>query len=187
MVLVVLTSGCVEDNGNINQLLNYFFSYKNYNIEDTSYTNLSVNTPTKTFSAYGVSFKYPSNWIVNSDNQTGHNIISVFKGVSFGGAQFQVEEIPNDGMTEESIIKGMQNSIIPGWIKKSSYWISIDNKTAYEDVYFINDTNFRDSRMVHIYLVKNDITYLISLQAPDKDFDKEKPYFAIILNSLKIK
>ena len=186
MVLVVLTSGCVEDDGNINQLLNYFFSYKNYNIEDTSYTNLSVNTPTKTFSAYGVSFKYPSNWIVNSDNQTGHNIISVFKGVSFGGAQFQVEEIPNDGMTEESIIKGMQNSIIPGWIKKSSYWIRIDNKTAYEDIFLVNDSHFSKlMRIAQITLVKNDKTYLILLQAPDEEFDKEKPYFALILNSLK--
>ena len=186
MVVVVLTSGCVEIDGDLNQLIDYYFSGEKYAAEDTSYKNLSIKTPAKTFSAYGVSFKYPNNWFVDSNNQTGANIISVFKGVSFGGAQFSLEEIPNEGMTEESVIKGMQNSIIPGWTKKSSYWMSIDNKTAYEDVYFVNDTNFRESRMVHIYLVKNNTTYLITLQAPDKEFDKEKPYFAMILNSLKI-
>jgi hypothetical protein len=40
-------------------------------------------------------------------------------------------------------------------------------------------------RISQISLVKNDKTYLMLLQAPDEEFDKEKPYFAIILNSLK--
>lgn len=186
LFFVISTSGCVEIDGDLNQLINYFSSGKNYTVEDTSYKNLNIETPVKTFSGYGVSFKYPSSWFVNSDNQTGPNIISVFKGVSLGGAQFSLEQIPNEGMTEESTIRGFQNSIIPGWTKKSSYWISIDSEKAYEDVYFVNDSNFRESRIVHIYLVKNNTTYFISLQAPDKDFDNEKPYFAMILNSLKI-
>lgn len=186
IVAVVLTSGCVEIDGDINQLLDYFLGNDNYKVEDTSYKNLSVNTPTETFSAYGVSFNHPSNWIVNSDNQTGGNMIFASKDISLNGVQFQIQLIPNNGMPEEKVNRQFEMTLTPGWEKKSSYLMIINNETAYEDVYFVNDTNFHNLRMTTIHLVKNDTTYLITLQAPDKDFDKEKPYFAMILNSLKI-
>ncbi len=50
----------------------------------------------------------------------------------------------------------------------------------------MNDSHFSEiMRIAQITLVKNDKTYLILLQAPDEEFDNEKPSFAIILNSLK--
>ena len=64
--------------------------------------------------------------------------------------------------------------------------MTIANKTAYEDIFLVNDSHFSKlMRIAQITLVKNDKTYLILLQAPDEEFDKEKPYFAIILNRLK--
>jgi len=64
--------------------------------------------------------------------------------------------------------------------------MTIDNKTAYEDIFLVNDSHFsKIMRISQISLVKNDKPYLMLLQAPDEEFDKEKPYFAIILNSLK--
>jgi len=191
MVAVLLTSGCISVDGVLNQV-NNMVSDKSYAINDTSYINLSANTPLKTYSAHGVSFKYPSSWWVQFENETGSNIIIAFKEVSFNNVQFQIQTIPNNGMSEEGAIKQIQegnlvqSSVSPGWAKKSSYSITIDNKTAYEDVFLVNDSHFsKIMRIVQISLVKNDKTYLMLLQAPDEEFDSEKSYFAIILNSLK--
>jgi hypothetical protein len=63
----------------------------------------------------------------------------------------------------------------------------VNGKNAYEDIFTVN--NSRSSklmRMAQIYFVQKDKTYLMLLQAPDTDFNKEKPYFGVILNSIKV-
>jgi len=190
MVAVVLTSGCTSVEG-VLDIINSKIGNKQLN-NDTSYVNISANTPTKTYSAYGVSFKYPSSWSAESENESGSNMIFAFKEISFNNVQFQIQILPNNGMSEEEAIRQIQDgnlihsTIYPSWEKKSSYTMTIDNKTAYEDIFLVNDSHFsKIMRIAQITLVKNDNTYLILLQAPDEEFDKEKPYFAIILNSLK--
>ncbi len=191
MVAVVLTSGCTAVEG-VLDIINSKMGNKQLT-NDTSYVNISANTPTKTYSAYGVSFKYPSSWSAESENESGSNMIFAFKEISFNNVQFQIQILPNNGMSEEEAIRQIQDgnlvqsAISPSWEKKSSYTMTIDNKTAYEDIFRVNESHFsKIMRISQITLVKNDKTYLILLQAPDEEFDKEKPYFAIILNSLKL-
>lgn len=179
LAFVVLTSGCTS--------LNIFKNASDdYSANDTSY-NITQDISTKTFSAYGVSFKYPSSWNVIADNTSGINMIFASKDISFNNVQLQVQLIPNNGMSEQDVIKQFHESVTPGWSKNASYMIKIDNKTAYEDIYLVNDTHFSKlMRISNIYLIKNDKTYLITLQAPDNEFNKEKPNFSVILNSLKV-
>ena len=190
MVAVVLTSGCTSLDGVLDKINSKIGNKQLTN--DPSYANINANTPTKTYSAYGISFKYPSSWSAESENESGSNMIFAFKEISFNNVQFQIQILPNNGMSEEEVIRQIQdghlvqNAISPNWEKKSSYTITIDNKTAYEDIFLVNDSHFsKIMRISQITLVKNDKTYLMLLQAPDEEFDNEKPYFAIILNSLK--
>ncbi|MGF7118269.1 PsbP-related protein [Methanobacterium oryzae] len=178
LTFVVLTSGCTS--------LNIFKNASNdFSANDTSY-NITPDISIKKFSAYGVSFKYPSSWDVIADNTSGSNTIFASKDVSFNNVQLQVQLIPNNGMSEQDVIKQFHESVTPGWSKNASYMIKIDNKTAYEDIYLVNDTHFSKlMRFANIYLIKNDKTYLITLQAPNNEFDKEKANFAVILNSFK--
>jgi len=190
MVAVVLTSGCTSLDG-VLDMINSKMGNKQLT-NDTSYVNICANTPTKTYSAYGISFKYPNSWSAESENESGSNMIFVLKEISFNNVQFQIQIVPNNGMSEEEAIRQIQDgnlfqsTISPSWEKKSSYTMTIDNKTAYEDIFLVNDSHFsKIMRIAQITLVKNDKTYLMLLQAPDEEFDNEKPYFAIILNSLK--
>lgn len=180
LAFVILTSGCIS-------LSNFIAPNKDYSVNDTSY-NTVANVSTKTFSAHGVSFKYPSNWQVDTGkNPDGSNMISAYEAVAFKATAFNIQIMNNTDISEQAVIEGMQKSIIPGGNKTASYTITIDNKTAYEDVYILNNSNFNKlMRFTMIYFVKNDKSYLITLQASDKEFDKEKTKFAVILNSLKV-
>lgn len=190
MVAAVLTSGCTSLDG-VLDMVNSKMGNKQLT-NDTSYANINANTPTKTYSAYGISFKYPSSWSAESENESGSNMIFALKEISFNNVQFQIQILPNNGMSEKEAIRqiqdgnSVQSTISPSWEKKSSYTMTIDNKTAYEDIFLVNNSHFsKIMRIAQITLVKNDKTYLILLQAPDEEFDNEKPSFAIILNSLK--
>lgn len=59
----------------------------------------------------------------------------------------------------------------------------INGENAFKDVILFNDTN---ERFEYIYFVKNGKTYVINFSALDKDFDKEKTNFDVILKSFKI-
>lgn len=166
LAFVILTSGCIS----IDNLLGNF-----------------MNSPTKTLSAYGVSLEYPSSWYAVADNTTGNNMIIITKENGFNNVQFNLQIMPNNGMPEQGAISQFQESYTPGWTKVASNKLTIDNKTAYEDIYTVNDTHFSKlMRMSQIILVKNDKTYLMLLQAPDDEFDKERANFNIILNSFKV-
>lgn len=91
-------------------------------------------------------------------------------------------------MSEQAVVDQFQNSHTQGWEKISNDTLTIDGKTAYEDVYTVNDTqHFGELMRIHqIVFVKNDTTYVILLQAPDKNYDQEKSNFDIIINSLKV-
>ena len=138
----------------------------------TSINDFIKSSGNGSFSEYNVSFNYPNGWFAFADNQTGSKSISVSKDSSFNGVQFNLQIMNNNGLSERGIINQMENSKTPGWNKISNGTLTIDGKKAYKDVF--------------IYFVKNGKTYLILLQAIDKDFDKERLNFDIILNSLKI-
>lgn len=183
LTFVVLTSGCTS-------ITNLITPSNNYSVNDTSY-NITSNTSTTTLSyiddKFGISFKYPRSWYVFDDYQSGSNMIYASKNIN-DDVEVQIQIIPTINKPEQDAIKELQESSGPGWSKKETYTIQIDNNTAYEDVFIVNDTNYSKlMRFVNIYFVKNETMYLIMLQAPDKDFDKEKPNFSIIINSFNVK
>lgn len=152
-----------------------------YSVADTSYINSNIST--KTFSANGINFNYPINWYVHPEG----SLIIASKDYGDGHTQFQAQTINNNGTSVENIIKKYQENITPGWTKIANYKITIDNKTAYEDVYTSKENPYNTfMKFTRIILIKNDKTYLMFLQAPDKDFDAEKANFAVILNSFKV-
>ncbi|GAB6056365.1 PsbP-related protein [Methanobacterium movens] len=169
--LIVLTSGCVS----MEDLTSGYLSGDN------------LSNSTRKITAYGVSFEYPSGWFANADNTTGDNTITASKDFGFNNVQFQVTVWNNDGMPEDSAVNLLRENDSPGWKKISSNELTIDNKTAYEDVYLVNDSHFSKlMRISSIILVKNDKSYMMFLQAPDDEFDSERANFDIILNSFQV-
>ena len=167
LVFIVSTSGCTT----ISQVVNSF----------------SNSTGNGTFSAYGVSFNYPNGWLAFADNQTGSKTIDVSKDNSFNGVQLTMQIMDNNGLSEKGVINMMENSQTKGWKKISNSTTTIDGQKAYMDVFiYKSGDSAQNMRFEQVYFVKNDTTYLMLLQAPDKDFDKEKSNFDIILNSMKI-
>ncbi len=167
LVFIVSTSGCTS----INQVVNSF----------------SNNTGNGNFSAYGVNFNYPSGWFAFANNQTGSKVIDVTKDSSFNGVQFTMQIMDNNGLTEKGVINMMESSQTKGWKKISNSTTTIDGQRAYVNVFiYKNEDSTKNMRFEQIYFVKNDTTYLMLLQALDKDFDKEKSNFDIILNSMKV-
>ncbi|MBU4534579.1 MAG: hypothetical protein KKF16_01840 [Euryarchaeota archaeon] len=169
--LVVLTSGCIS----MEDLTSGYLSGDN------------LTNSTGQITAYGVSFEYPWGWFANADNTTGDNVITASKEFGFNNVQFQVQIWNNNGMPEDRAVNQLREMNSPGWEKISSNELVIDNKTAYEDVYLVNDTHFSKlMKISHIILVKNDKTYMMLLQAPDNEFNSERVNFDIILNSFRV-
>lgn len=167
LAFVILTSGCIF----IDNTLDSF-----------------TNSPTKTIKAYGVSLEYPSSWYAYASNKTG-KMIFVDKENGFNIVQFTLQIMSNNGMPEQQAVNDIQegDAYYPGWDKIGSNTLTIDNKTAYEDIFIVNDTHYSKlMKISRIILVKNDKTYLIHLQAPETEFDKEKVNFNVILNSFKV-
>lgn len=150
----------------------------NYSITDVSYKS-NMNIPVQSFSGSGISFNYPSGWFIYSQG----NMVIITKDLDNKEVKSQIEIKPNNGMSEEDAIKQSQGSFMSGK-PDASYKLTIDNKTAYEDIYTYEDDKLM--KFAQIILVKNDKTYLMYLQAADEDFDKEKSNFAVILNSFKV-
>lgn len=165
IIAVLGTSGCILNNNAIN------------------------DNSTKNYTGYNVSFNFPGNWMVVSDNTTGIRTIMVHKNSNstFNPVQLTIQLMVNSGMSEEGAINSFQNQQTPGWTKLSNDTLTIDGKTAYRSIYSVNDTHFGELMRIHqIVFVKNDTTYVMLLQAPDKDFDNEKPIFDMIINSFKV-
>jgi hypothetical protein len=73
-----------------------------------------------------------------------------------------------------------------GGVKISNDTLIIDGITAYEDIYLVNNGQLNDVTFNQIYFVKNDTTYLITLQAPQSNYNNVKPVFNMFLNSFNI-
>lgn len=101
---------------------------------------------------------------------------------------FEVQIIPQNGLTEQAAIKQNLNTIVPSeWKKISNSTLTIDNKTAYEKTYTTNDTNIGQiMRYSDIFFVKNGNIYSITLQAQDNTFDSVKSKFDTIINTFKV-
>ncbi|GEM_PF-1471823 len=94
----------------------------------------------------------------------------------------------NNNLSEKQIMDIMRNSTDSLGTKVSSDTITIDGKTAYRDTFVLNNLwpLVIDHRIEQIVFVKNGKAYLMFFEVPNKDYDKEKSNFDMIINSFKI-
>lgn len=164
-----IQSNTTEDEGILNS----------YSVMDTSY-NINQNISTQSFSDSRFSFNYPDGWIVDQQE----NMVIVSKYSDNNDIEMQLEIKSTYGMSEATTIKKYKGNYIFG-SSDASYKLKIDNKTAYADT-IVYDDGQKSIKSVQIIFVKNNSAYLMYLQAPADEFDKEKGNFAVILNSFKV-
>lgn len=144
---------------------------------------------TSTYSVNGISFNYPSSWIISYDERNTSNIISASKPeFSFlSVAPFQVQITPNYGISEEGMETQINATIYPvGWTKVSNQTITIDGQDAYLqvfDVYSIWPPMW-GYKVEIITFSKNNNTYELLFEAPAEEFDNEN--FQVIIDSFKV-
>lgn len=176
LVLVILTSGCVSIGADV----------LNLGDESANFTEINENGNI-IISASGVSFKCPSNWFANVVKDGEKTSIAVCKSTNSSfQPQFMVDITPNKGMSEQEAINEVETNIINSYEKVSSNTTTIDGNKAYDNIFKVNDPLAGQTKHEFIYFVKNEKTYVITFSALDKDFDKEKANFDIILKSFKV-
>ncbi|MGB7968696.1 MAG: DUF4013 domain-containing protein [Methanobacterium sp.] len=170
------------------------FSVGNITNIGGSNTIKPYNSTTNTFSGSGVSFNFPSNWNVQT-NYGSQTDISLYNednnSNDIQNPLYELSIIPNPiGLSDQDSLESLQNmQTQTGSQEISNKTIEVDNNTAYEYVYIINDPSIFPVTMTdqEIGFVKNGTTYIMDFMAPSTDFNNEKQNFNIILNTLKIK
>ena len=153
-------------------------------------TKFTTIQTTRTYSANGISFNYPSNWHVGTDFQDENICIYGMKGYDQDSPQFQLEIMPNPkGMTDQDAIQSIYNVEFPSGFKiLSKHTYTLNGNKVYEMLYTINNKKYYPAIMKNkeINIIKNHKTYIMDFIATLKNYDKEKIDFNIIANSLKI-
>jgi len=88
-------------------------------------------------------------------------------------------------MSEQEIVNYTQIYFPKGYQQISSNIITIDGNKANQNIIVVNDIVVK-TISEQVYFIKNEKTYFITFTTADKDFDKEKANFDIILNSFKV-
>ena len=166
-------------------------SIKNLAGNGITYTSTKFTTiqTTKTYSANGISFKYPSKWSIDTDMQDGIKLIFGMGGYRQDSPQFQVEIAPNPkGMTDQEAIEAIYNAEYPSGFKIiSRQMYTLNGNKVYGMVFIIKDKYYPQiMENQEINIVKNHKTYTIDYIATLKDFNNQKINFNIITKSLKI-
>ena len=182
---VYIPSGSIKDTSGNNLAATYTFKFN---------TGTNNGILTKTYSGHGVTFKYPSNWDLQTGSQDGSIFIMVtnFKGYTNPNDApiFDIQISPNPAdMTDQEAIDSIKNMEYPsGYTVISKSTLTINGTTAYENTLLIDDLSKFSTIMEdqQIVLVKNKNTYFMDFQATKNNYNTLKPYFDIILNSLKI-
>jgi hypothetical protein len=149
----------------------------------------AAENSTSSYLVNGISFNYPSSWIISYDERNTSNIISASKPeFSFlSVAPFQVQITPNYGISKEGVETQINTIIYPvGWNKVSNQTITIDGQDAYLqvfDVYSIWPPMW-DYKVEIITFSKNNNTYELLFESPRDEFDNEN--FQVIIDSFKV-
>ncbi|MGB7969813.1 MAG: Ig-like domain-containing protein [Methanobacterium sp.] len=151
-----------------------------------------VTIPTKSYSNYGISFKYPYQWGVSVSTQDGQKLIFVNKLNDYNQDQPQaivsVSTNPT-GMSDAQSIQEIKSATYPSGFKilsKSTY--TLNGNSAYGLIFTINNKEIYPEIMEdqEVNIAKNGKTYTIDCISTVTDFNSEKPIFNMILNSIKI-
>ena len=155
-----------------------------FNDEIANLNNMHV----KTYSGSGISFNYPGSWQRETDHsyeheETGSIRIKIDKNDSVD-MRFRVEIDLDTGYSNQELLNRERNmSHVSDGYEISNSTLTVDGNTAYE--YTMMSVNKLQKTKV-VCFAKNGNTYYISFEAPNKDFDKEKPNFNLMLNSFEV-
>jgi hypothetical protein len=149
----------------------------------TTDSNGNNTTTTKNYSANGYTFEYPSDWTLDDSSVNSSNIVMIYKGSS----QVTIQKMALNGMSEAAAIKTIKNTVFPSYLTSvSNDTLTIGNTTAYRYVFTGSGNNSSEQmKYSFIYLIKGDNEYIITLQAPEGQFDGLKANFNTIVNSFK--
>lgn len=142
---------------------------------------------TNSYSVNGISFDYPSSWIISYEERNSSNTISASKSefsfLSMSPFQVQITH----GILEEGMENQMNTTIYPiGWTKVSNQNITIDGQDAILqvfDVYSIWPPMW-GYKVEIITFSKNNNTYELLFEAPKEEYDNEN--FQVIKDSFKV-
>ena len=141
----------------------------------------AYNATTNTYSANGISFNYPSNWDIQSQNDAGNTIVQAI----INDTNFEVSIAPPPAGLSGQNAFNVENP--SGWQQISNNSSTVDGTTAYETIYRVNNTSLFQSIMIdeQIMFNKNGNSYMMDFLTPEKDYNHEKPNFDEIVNSFK--
>ena len=166
--LVVLTSGCVNNNSNVNE--------------------------TKTYSQNGISFVYNGTWEIA--NTTAPNAIVAVGDPNTVNAQTKDPStfvlIQKSNATQgtdlltaytENCARFFNNTTNQ---RISEANITINSNRAFENVYITNSSDGQ-REMRAVWIMQNNTIYVILCGSLPANFDKEQNNFDLIINSFKVK
>jgi hypothetical protein len=168
-----------------------------YNLTSTpnDYKITSNNMSTNNFVGYGVSFNFPSDWNLTTDNNGFDSsqgiIITVSPNEENDEAPlFEVLIMPNQGMSDQDAINAAINTSTnpSSWHLISNKTTTIDNNTAYVNTFTVDDpADFTENMTLEqMNIVKKGNTYTLMIQTPVNDFNNNQANFNTMINSIKI-
>lgn len=170
---VIVASGCIN------------------NVEQTD--NQTPQVKTKTYSANGISFNYPSNW--QEINKTGNYTIAYLKDPNAksddnkSGAVVEISKKASDGIPLKRYYEDVKSGAtsVAGYQLLLERNIKVDNATAYEFVSKAVDKDIEEQYRV-ILLEKKGFIYMIACGTRSPTYlSDEEENFDIIINSLKVR
>ena len=168
-----------------------------YNLTSTpnDYKITSNNMSTNNFVGYGVSFNFPSDWNLTTDNNGFDSSQGIIIMVSPNEENdeaplFEVLIMPNQGMSDQDAINAAINTSTnpSSWHLISNKTTTIDNNTAYVNTFTVDDpADFTENMTLEqMNIVKKGNTYTLMIQTPVNDFNNNQANFNTMINSIKI-
>lgn len=165
-------------------------------------TSLSVpnkepipNIASITFENQEISFKYPENWDI-LPNQTQNMVIAfgdpTSKNNTTGTPNTYItvlkEQLPSGQNLKDTfnVTYSKLKTIDSSYQNLSNQVITIDGRTAYENVYYKNISNVKKQERA-VWVEKNGVVYIITLSTLPGEFDKNQDNFNLVSNSFHIK
>lgn len=165
--LIIFISGCTGDSNKTNE--------------------------TKTYSQNNISFEYPASWSI-ATNRAPNATVSVADPKSldsqtgYANTVFTIQKI---AIPSGSNLNSVYNENYEVMFNNTSYQrifegnTTVNGENLYENRYYVIENGVQKEQRA-LWLQRDRNIYVILMSALATDFEKEKPLFDIILNSLRI-
>lgn len=173
-------------------VLSVVFAFEYLSNTNQTSNQTSPSVPTKTYTANGISFNYPTNW--QEANKTGQYVIAYVKDPELNstdgkpGAVVEIMKKASNGVPlkrfYDDVKAGASN--VPGYGQMSETTNTIDNVTAYEFTARAMDNNIEEQFKI-VLLEKNGFIYMIACGTRSPTYlNDEEENFDLIINSFKV-